>query len=250
MSGFRSSPNYSGFRPDYFIANIAQDVGDKLDQATKPREIWEAFQPHLQRFRDLPVRVLELGVARGTSVKTLATYFHRGQILGVDKSVEGVDVAGYPNVTLRECDQRDLRRLAGVCNEFAPHGFDIIVDDASHIGTYTMACYRLLFPVVRPGGLYFVEDWGTGYMDQETWGDGAAYVPPTHIGKQGDYYRQIKSHDFGMIGFVKTLPDDLCHDGTHIAKITYTKHLVIIEKERALADTPTDYMFPVLKRNF
>jgi hypothetical protein len=48
----------------------------------------------------------------------------------------------------------------------APDGFDIIVDDASHIGEFTKQSFWYLFDNhLKPGGLYVIEDWCTGYFD-------------------------------------------------------------------------------------
>ena len=48
----------------------------------------------------------------------------------------------------------------------APGGFDIIIDDASHIGELTKTTFWHLFDHhLKPGGLYAIEDWGTGYLD-------------------------------------------------------------------------------------
>ena len=63
-------------------------------------------------------------------------------------------------------DQADKAFLSKVANRTAPDGFDIIIDDASHIGELTKATFWHLFDRhLKPGGLYAIEDWGTGYLD-------------------------------------------------------------------------------------
>jgi hypothetical protein len=39
-------------------------------------------------------------------------------------------------------------------------GFDIIIDDASHNYPLSLASFNGLFPLLRPGGVYVLEDWG------------------------------------------------------------------------------------------
>jgi len=64
-----------------------------------------------------------------------------------------------------------------VRSETAPEGFDIIIDDCSHIGEFTAVSFWHLFDRhLKPGGLYVIEDWGTGYMRGTP--DGRACVPP------------------------------------------------------------------------
>ena len=61
--------------------------------------------------------------------------------------------------------------MSRVANETAPDGFDIIIDDASHIGEFTKRSFWYLFDHhLKPGGLYVIEDWLTGYVDN--WPDG------------------------------------------------------------------------------
>ncbi len=43
----------------------------------------------------------------------------------------------------------------------------MIVDDASHIGRLTAATYALLWPLVKPGGYYVVEDWADPWVSPE-----------------------------------------------------------------------------------
>ena len=40
-----------------------------------------------------------------------------------------------------------------------PKGIDLVVDDASHLYEQTKATFAMLFPLVRPGGNYVIEDW-------------------------------------------------------------------------------------------
>ena len=56
-------------------------------------------------------------------------------------------------------DQADGSRLARLVDEELEGGLDIVVDDASHHYEPTLASFQALFPVLRPGGLYVIEDW-------------------------------------------------------------------------------------------
>jgi cephalosporin hydroxylase len=37
--------------------------------------------------------------------------------------------------------------------------FDLIIDDGNHHGPTVTSSFRLLWPLVKPGGYYVVEDW-------------------------------------------------------------------------------------------
>ena len=133
-------------------------------------------------------------------------------------------------------EQQDTYFLDKVAAEVAPEGFDLIIDDGSHIGQYTrLAFWHLYTKHLKPGALYFIEDWGTGYWS--TYPDGKHYEPKAPdfawhekilnalaknnlvnkitllkkiIGKLR--YTQVKnqfsSHQYGMVGFVKELVDE------------------------------------------
>jgi hypothetical protein len=45
-----------------------------------------------------------------------------------------------------------------VAHEFSAP-LDLVIDDASHIYGPTKASFQALFPLLRPGGLYLIEDW-------------------------------------------------------------------------------------------
>lgn len=52
-----------------------------------------------------------------------------------------------------QADEAGLTSLALLAG-----GFDIVIDDASHDPSKTDASYHMLWPYVKPGGLYVVED--------------------------------------------------------------------------------------------
>jgi hypothetical protein len=53
-----------------------------------------------------------------------------------------------------------------VATRVAPEGFDVIIDDASHIGELTKTTFWYLFDHhLKPGELYALEKWGTRYCD-------------------------------------------------------------------------------------
>ena len=191
------------------LTEIARRFSDGKDPATRlfANGMYELYDRYFRHLVDQPLSLLELGVHRGASLKTFATYFAKGRIVGIDKKDKGADFAEFPNVTFRPCDQRDGPALAALCTELAPNGFDIIIDDASHIGAWSLASYQVLFDHLKPGGFYVIEDWGTGYWDD--WPDGSRFqqfTPDSTFDKIG---KRIPSHDFGMVGFVKYLVDEV-----------------------------------------
>lgn len=206
------------------------------------------------RFGD-EVTLLELGIKRGGSLRLWLDLLPNAEVAGLDlNEVDVPDTTGRLHVY--RGFQQDPAILDRIAAEVAPAGFDIIIDDASHLGMYTAASFWHLFPRhLKSGGVYVLDDWGCGYWPD--WTDGHAYsgsrealgdfgsanqssamesrrlealrrrvrasarpvaakLPASARERfEGVYMRlegaavkrRFKSHDYGMVGFVKQLLD-------------------------------------------
>ena len=57
--------------------------------------------------------------------------------------------------------QTDRRRIEEIVQkEFGASPLDVVIDDASHLYKTTRRTFEIAFPLLRPGGLYVIEDWG------------------------------------------------------------------------------------------
>jgi SAM-dependent methyltransferase len=197
------------------------------------------YEEYFGGLRDKEVRLLELGIKEGGSLLLWRDYFEKGIIVGLDIEPCRLDDPTGRIRTYRGA-QQDAALLDRLARENAPEGFDIIIDDCAHVGVLARASFWHLFDKhLKPGGVYVIEDWGTGYWDG--WVDGVGYrparkrlSPPLYrltraaarlrrngIGRlplAGRILSKVKaalvgaqyhSHDFGMVGFVKELVDEL-----------------------------------------
>jgi hypothetical protein len=72
-------------------------------------------------------------------------------------------------------DQADREQLTAIVDrEFGDEPLDLVIDDASHLYAPTKASFEVLFPRLRPGGLYIIEDWATDHHPAA----GSPDVPP------------------------------------------------------------------------
>lgn len=111
--------------------------------------------------------VLEIGIASGQSVMAWLDIFPNARVLGIDKEpchnaqVGSTDAAIYP-VTPRpdrlEIKQADIRDVPALKAAVGERQFDLIVEDSSHQLDDNLRCAFLLYPNLKPGGLYIIEE--------------------------------------------------------------------------------------------
>jgi hypothetical protein len=205
----------------------------------KTPEIVRAYEGLLGPWRDHPIALLELGVSGGDSLTMWRDGLPNATIVGVDVEPPALDLG--PRVHIAQGDQRDGDLLAGLRRSHAPAGFDVIIDDASHLGRHSAQSLRALFNEhLRPGGLYVIEDWRVGYFIPL-----AAPVATSDLGEAiEDEQLEVRmpSHDYGLVGLVKRLVDHLAmrpvqdddpgqpHTPLAIESLTITPEMAVLRK--------------------
>jgi len=139
---------------------------------------WQAewYEQFLRRLR--PQSVVEIGTFDGASVAMCAEIAQPQRLVGVDLRREpSPALAAY--IERRDLQDRvrpyygvdatDAVRLNEILDdEFGAEPVDLIVDDASHALDATRTTFDILFPRVKPGGTYLLEDWPTHRLPQVT----------------------------------------------------------------------------------
>ena len=122
---------------------------------------FDVYELHFSRFRDKPLKLLEIGVDRGGSLELWRNYF------GGLCEIHGIDI--NPDVrkwapdyaTVHIGSQGDKEFLQSVANTHGP--FDIVIDDGSHLMRHQIDCFEIFYPAVSEHGLYVCEDAFTSY---------------------------------------------------------------------------------------
>ncbi len=195
------------------------DLG-KYDTDKIRNSYLDRYDSVLEPWVNKEIILLELGVYKGGSLCLWRDYFPYGKIIGTDlKLPQNRDLG--ERISLFQGNQTDVGFLSGMSRQVAPEGFDIIIDDASHIGITTRITFWHLFDYhLKPGGLYVIEDWGTGYWSD--WVDGRNFRKRLqllakawqriqsrwHFCNRLPIKLPIRSHDYGMVGFIKELVDE------------------------------------------
>jgi hypothetical protein len=103
--------------------------------------------------------VCEIGVHDGASLDMWQALFPGGVIAGVDCNPD----ARWPGGTRRIVAGQDDGNLPALLAAAGAGTPDLVIDDASHDGILTRRTWDLLWPLVRPGGWYVIEDWMVGF---------------------------------------------------------------------------------------
>ena len=128
------------------------------DKSSKGHGYTKHYEQHLQKLRLEKLNILELGVREGWSMKMWHDYFENSLICGIDNDAEGLCPKSFSEdrIIFELGSQDDKEFLNDVCDRHGP--FDIIIDDCSHVSTLTIKSFLALFPRLKPGGIYIIED--------------------------------------------------------------------------------------------
>ena len=142
----------------------------------KPRSFLETYAEVLGETQTR--NVLELGLNHGGSAAFFAALLEPEKLVSIDLSepvrrFEEFRAANPLGQRIRaryRTAQDDEAALATILTEDFDGPLDLVLDDASHSYGPTRASFEILFPRIRPGGWYVIEDWqwahAPGFMDR------------------------------------------------------------------------------------
>jgi SAM-dependent methyltransferase len=224
---------------------------DAYEPGVKPAPYVPIYDRLLAPLRLRRCSILELGVWDGDSLVMWRDGLRRATIVGVDLFPPELELG--ERVHIVQGDQTDPELMRRIACDHAPDGFDVIIDDASHIGITTARSLQILFGVhLRPGGIYVIEDWGTGYLPD--FYDGGPVGEPIAVATLDSSPATMRpdvnapiplpSHDVGMVGVVKRLVDhvargtiaygspELVGEALPIASMEVYDGIVVLRKSR------------------
>lgn len=109
------------------------------------------------------LKVLEIGVQKGASIRMWEEYFPNATIYGLDIAESALNVTG-DRIRIQLVDQSNAAALQAFAEQNGP--FDLIVEDGSHIWAHQIIGLQTLLPHLKPGGQYIVEDLHTSYASE------------------------------------------------------------------------------------
>ncbi len=160
------------------LTDIANSHG--TDKGTAgPSRHWRAhnytdvYEAYLWSWRDKAINLLEIGLGvpggawdakiahgrngvGGASMKTWSEYFPHARIFGID--INPASFLDTERISTHVVDQGSTSALDSFLEGIGDVSFDVIIDDGSHRPDHQQISLGRLFPRLRTGGLYFIED--------------------------------------------------------------------------------------------
>lgn len=116
-------------------------------------------------------KVLEFGVYQGGSVVFLDKLFHPKKLSAIELTQQAIPAldryAQNSDGRVRiyyGTSQDDSEKIKTIIQQDFGGQVDFVVDDASHWYEYSKSTFRTVFPHVKPGGYYFIEDWSWSFQ--------------------------------------------------------------------------------------
>ena len=144
-----------------------KDIGKSTGTDKVSQHGYHRFYPvFLEKFRDLPITMLEIGTDKNRSLKLWEEYFPLARIYGIDIGNGFMLERGE----VFKGDQSDDIFLEGVIRKIGTKA-NLIIDDGSHKPEHQLDTFVYLFEkLLKEGGIYIIEDIETNY-----WKKGVCY---------------------------------------------------------------------------
>lgn len=202
------------------------------------------YQWHFQSMRESPITLVEIGVGGyrdptdgGASLRMWRDFFPRALVYGLDI----VDKSAHNDGRIQTlcADQSAPNSLAqAIAQTGCP---DIIIDDGSHISKHVITTFTTLFPLLRPGGKYVIEDLQTSYWPSFGGSEHSTCDPTTSMGMLKDLVDGLNHRQITDANSRSRRETD-----TQIVGLHFYHNLAIIDKGLNLEPGPPSWLAKTL----
>ena len=152
--------------------------------------------------------LVEIGSYEGASGLVFSAYFDKANIYCLDLTFKNNKLK-YKNAKKIKIDQlnkKDLKRF--IIKNKLKNKIDLVSDDGAHLNEHIINSFEVLFPSLRKGGYYFIED--------------------INLNRNKKAYNLFKSNKYRKIAKIKIVKSNLNKDTQSEAPQNY---LIIIKKK-------------------
>lgn len=189
-----------------YFDNLAIEA--QTDKSSNGHGYTKIYVDYFAHLRDKPIKFLEIGIDNGYSVKLWENYFVNAELHFMDITLERLKYSPKKS-EFHLLDQANVSQLINFVNETGGQ-FDVIIDDGGHTMEQQINSFVTLFPTVKSGGLYIIEDLHTSYWK-------------SYGGSGGEFTGTPKSNQNSTTEFLKKLVDDVNYTGAYSRSANYDK---------------------------
>jgi hypothetical protein len=194
----------------------------------KPRPLLEKFDEFFAARPDFhPRNIFEIGIWDGGSTVFWSEYFQPDKLVAIDW-LQRQDSEYFQRYVrsrgaqdrVRTCwgvDQGDAEGLREIVGREFAEPLDLVLDDGSHLPEETTTSFEILFPCLRVGGVYVIEDWNWELLPE--------FRDPGHVWASTD----------GLVGLVTDLAR-LTGSSQIVGSLTVCPNFVAVERGLGLPD--------------
>lgn len=143
------------------INNELFEIGMKYETDKVSHFFLHHYDKEFNKLRNSPLRLLEIGVYKGASIRMWREYFPHAEIHCID--INRIDLSNLNNVHMHivDCDKKeDLQKEAAALGFF-----DIIIDDGGHTMRQQQNAFEIFWHQLKSGGTFIMEDMHTSIKE-------------------------------------------------------------------------------------
>lgn len=145
-----------------YLDDLALKAG--ADKASNYHNYTEIYARYFAPLKDKPIKFLEIGIWKGYSVKLWEEYFKYADLYFFDVTFSQVEYYSERSHYFI-ANQENVQDLQNVMAKTGGD-FDVIIDDGGHTMNQQIVSFQTLFPYVKKGGMYIIEDLHTSYWKE------------------------------------------------------------------------------------
>ena len=191
------------------LDNLAIAFG--TDKSSKIHGFTKTYESYFEPLQDQAIKLLEIGVQSGASLRMWKHYFPNADIVGIDYF--DLKVMNEDRIKIIQGEQKDTSVME---KALLDGPFDIIIDDGSHQNQDITASFEYLFPRMKPGGVYVIEDTTCTY-----WGETHNVGPNTTMEKMKQLIDDVNGGGKTGIGDIRKDPQDPIYRERGHGKMTW-----------------------------
>jgi hypothetical protein len=185
------------------------------------------YQRHFNHYKRRRLKLLEIGIGGykhadkgGESLRMWRSFFRKAGIFGID--IYDKSFHDERRIKTRRGSQVDREFLQSLIEETG--GFDIIIDDGSHLNAQVIASFEFLFPFLHDGGMYVIEDTQTSYWPRYGGADRDLNTRSSTMGFFKALVDGLNYEEYRIVDYQPTYYDQ------NIREIHFYHNLIFIKK--------------------